>query len=238
MTVPGRGPGVPDGRVATFVGGAVFLVSGTSLVVHVLTGAPLWALLAGLVVAASVAVSKLVWSSPPRRAAWVARCRTGAIVGVAATAAYDLTRWLLVELVGFHTSPFAALPFFGEALLGGIGDPTARTIAGVGFHVVNGVTFGITYMVWFGDARPWSGVPFAFGLEAFMLALYPGWLDLRSLRELTEVSLLGHLVYGLALGGGAALARARAVPEADDRHGRGGIPEPGSRDVPQSGGRG
>lgn len=211
MTSSDRKPTPAGDTRALAVGSAVFLLSGASLVVHILTGAPLWALLAGLLVASCVAVWRLIWFVPDRRAAWMARCRVGAIVGLVATAAYDLSRWALVEVAGFHTSPFKAIPFFGAALLGGLGDSTARNIVGILFHLANGITFGIAYTGWFGHRSPWWGIPFAFGLEAFMLALYPGWLDVRSIRELTEISLLGHLVYGLTLGWGVALA-GRAHP--------------------------
>jgi len=205
-------PTDPDAeRRAVLIGGAVFLVSGASLVVHILTGAPLWALLAALVVGACVAAARWVWSLPEARAEWVAKVRAGFVVGLVATGAYDLARWLLVQVGGFHLSPFKALPFFGEALLGGLGDTTARTAVGIVFHLLNGVTFGIAYAVWFGRRSPWWGVPFALGLEAFMLALYPGWLDVRSVQELTQVSIFGHVVYGLTLGFGTTWALRRTT---------------------------
>ena len=134
---------------------------------------------------------------------------------------------LLVQVAGFHTSPFTALPQFGDALLGNLGNPALRTIAGIAFHLTNGITFGIAYTVWFGDRSAFWGVPYAFGLEAFMLALYPGWLDVRSVRELTEISLLGHLVYGLVLGGGAALGRPRMGGANAKRRAASGTTPPG-----------
>ena len=193
----------------------MFLVSGASLVAHILTGAPLWALLAALVAGGCVAVARFVWAVPAVRHEWATKVRVGAVVGLAATATYDLSRWLLVQVGGLELSPFKALPYFGDALLGDLGDPTARPIAGVAFHLLNGITFGIAYAAWFGRRGPWWGVPFALGLEAFMLALYPGWLDVRSVRELTEVSVLGHVVYGLTLGFGThrLLARPAAQPQ-------------------------
>ena len=206
---PGGGSGDP--RTA-LIGGAVFLVSGASLVLHILTGAPLWALLAGLVAGGCLLAARIVWFPAAGRAEWLANVRVGAGVGLVATGSYDLSRWLLVELTGIHLSPFKALPFFGDALLGGLGSEPMRTMVGIGFHLLNGVTFGIAYTVWFGRRSPWWGVPFAFGLEAFMLALYPGWLDVRSIQELTQVSVFGHVVYGLTLGWGSALLlRRRAL---------------------------
>lgn len=72
--------------------------------------------------------------------------------------------------------------------------------------------FAIAYTVWFGD-RGWrAGVAFAAGLEACMLAVYPGWLDVASLRELTQMTVLGHLAYGVVLGSTARAALARSAP--------------------------
>jgi hypothetical protein len=207
-----------DPRVV-LAGGAVFLVSGLSLVLHILTGAPLWALLAALVVAAGVVASRLLTADPGTRRRWVALVRAGVLIGLVSTAAYDSSRWLLVRYAGMRSSPFTALPFFGDALLGGLGSSGVRRAAGIAFHLTNGVAFGTAYLVWFGH-RSWRwGVPFALVLEAFMLALYPGWLDARSVRELTEISLVGHVAYGLSLGLLASTARARlprpGLPSAD-----------------------
>jgi hypothetical protein len=39
------------------------------------------------------------------------------------------------------------------------------------------------------------------GLEAAMLTVYPGWLDLEAvMEEFVTVSVFGHLAYGTALG--------------------------------------
>lgn len=198
-----------DERRAARVGGSVFLVSGFSLVLHILTGAPLWALLAALVAGGCIATARFVWAAPAARRDWTMKVWVGFVVGLVATGAYDLARWLLVQVGGFHLSPFQALPLFGEALLGGLGDRTTRLVIGVGFHLLNGITFGMAYTAWFGRRSPWWGIPFALGLEAFMLALYPGWLDVRSVRELTQVSIFGHFVYGLTLGFGTWWALGR-----------------------------
>jgi hypothetical protein len=203
-------------RRAALIGGAVFLVSGAALVAHILTGAPLWAVLAALASGAAVAIARWVWSLPSARSEWLALVRAGAVVGLVATAGYDGSRWLLVQVAGFHTSPFKALPFFGEALLGGRGDPAVIAVAGVAFHLLNGVAFGIAYVIWFGRRSLLWGVAFALGLEAFMLSLYPGWLDVRSIEELTQISVLGHVVYGLVLGSGSRLllgSRPRATSD-------------------------
>lgn len=179
--------------------GAVFLASGVSLVVYILTGAPLALVLGVLVLVGAIVIAATVWADPVRRAAWLVRVRVGVVAGLVATACYDASRWLLVEVAGFAASPFAAFPLFGQALAGDVG-AGPRTVLGIGFHLLNGIAFGIAYTVWFGHRPFWVGIGFALVLEAFMLAIYPGWLDLRSIREFTQMSVLGHVVYGSVLG--------------------------------------
>lgn len=191
--------------------GAVFLASGASLVVYVLTGAPLPAVLMTTFLFGGIAAAAAV-APPAWRAVWAHRVRAGVVAGVIGTLAYDASRWALVQAGAFSMSPFKALPFFGEALLVGGASELSRDAAGVAFHVLNGVCFGIAYTIWFGR-RGWpAGIAFALGLEACMLAIYPGWLDIRSLREFTQLSLLGHVGYGVALGASARFLLARWSP--------------------------
>ncbi len=187
-------------RGAVLVGGGAFLVSGLSLLIYIATGWSMSLVLAALVIVAVLAVGLLVWPAPAARRHWVDRVRVGVPAGLVATVAYDVSRWLLVEVGGYTISPFKAFPLFGEALLGAGADGGARTVAGVAFHLLNGMAFGTAYAVWFGTRPWWWGIGFGLGLEAFMLAIYPGWLDLRSLQEFTQMSVLGHVVYGAVLG--------------------------------------
>ncbi len=203
MTVDTRSPQQFESAVTTrvrLVAGAACCISGVALVVHILTGSPLWLVLAGLGFAASMAVAVVAAND---RSSW-AGLRTlvsrGVVVGLVGTAAYDASRWLLVQLGGMRLSPFEALPLFGQALLGQSREGLLVTVAGIGYHLLNGVAFGTAYVIWFGRRAWWWGIVFALGLEAFMLALYPGWLDPASIAELTQVSLVGHFAYGATLG--------------------------------------
>jgi hypothetical protein len=187
--------------LAAVAGGAAFLASGAALVVHVVTGAPLPLVLAMLVAGGALAVARLVWADPVTRRRWLVRLRVGVVTGAFATVVYDVSRWALVQVGGMHISPFKALPFFGEALL--LGTPAASGaahVAGIAFHIVNGVAFGIAYTVWFGRRGVVWGIGFALGLEALMLTIYPGWLDIRAIGEFTQLSVFGHVAYGIALG--------------------------------------
>lgn len=196
---PAPGPASLRTRVGVLASGAVFLASGAALVVYILTGAPMALVLGLLVLAGGVVVALTVWGDPVRRRRWLARVRLGIPVGLVATVCYDLSRWALVEVAGFTASPFVAFPLFGQALVGD-GGSGPLTALGVGFHLLNGIAFGIAYTVWFGHRPFWVGILFALGLEAFMLAIYPGWLDMRTIGEFTQMSMLGHVAYGSALG--------------------------------------
>jgi hypothetical protein len=99
------------------VSGLVFLASGLSLVVYILTGAPLALVLGVLVVLGALALAATVWGDPQRRSVWLTRVAAGAPAGLIATLCYDASRWLLVKVAGFSASPFAAFPLFGQANL-------------------------------------------------------------------------------------------------------------------------
>ncbi len=203
-----RTPRGPRGLAALAAGG-VFLLSGAALVVYIVTGAPLWMVLALLVLLGAVLVGATLWPDEPMRRRWLARIRVGVPVGIVATVAYDLSRWVLVELLDFHASPFKAFPLFGQALVPAAGQGAAQLGIGIAFHLLNGTAFGCAYAIWFGHRPWWWGIGFALGLEVFMLAIYPGWLDIRTLEEFTTMSVLGHVVYGAVLGLGTRWLLAR-----------------------------
>ena len=79
--------------------------------------------------------------------------------------------------------------------------------AGVAFHVLNGLSFGLAYLLVFGRLALRSrrlalasGVGWGLFLEAFQVTLYPGWLSIAAYREFVTISALGHVVYGATLG--------------------------------------
>ena len=182
------------------IAGAACCASGASLVVHILTGSPLWLVFTVFGFGSAAAIAIIALSPAGARTQMRTLLRRGMLVGLVGTAAYDASRWLLVQVGGLELSPFEALPLFGRALLGENRSGTLVEIAGTGYHLVNGVTFGIAFVIWFGHRQWWWGIVFALALEAFMLALYPGWLDPKSIAELTQVSMVGHFAYGATLG--------------------------------------
>jgi hypothetical protein len=178
---------------------AVFFASGASLVVHILTDAMLPVVLAGLLVAGAVLLVQAT-SDPMARARMVPLLRTGAIAGLASTAVYDASRFALKWAFHLHVKPYAALPLFGNALVGADPHSTAAWVAGIAFHLTNGICFGTGYTVLAGRRSLLWAVGFGLGLEASMLALYPHWLQIEAMKEFTEMSVLGHVAYGLSLG--------------------------------------
>ncbi|MEX2547460.1 MAG: hypothetical protein WD830_06670 [Chloroflexota bacterium] len=175
---------------------------------HIVGGLPLPGLLAvtwcGAVISI-VAVAAV--GGPGARALLVRLVAVGLVVGLAATLAYDVTKALLSQLDPSPYDPFEATRIFGRILLGESASVPAVTVAGWTFHLVNGCTFAIAYGALFArDGRVsrrrgiLTGIGWAMLLETFQLVLYPGWLDIRFLDEFRQISVLSHIVFGLALG--------------------------------------
>lgn len=180
---------------------AAALGSGGCLILTLVTGAPL---LLGLlaVLAASAFLGAFRWShaDDTERRELVARLRAGVMAGLLATLAYDLSRFLLVLVGRLELSPFGAFPLFGELLVGPAPLPV-RLLSGALFHLCNGLSFAVAFCLLLGG-RDWRlGILWGLGLEAAMLAVYPGWLELDAvLAEFVSMSILGHVAYGSVLG--------------------------------------
>lgn len=180
--------------------GALFLVSGVALVVHIIVGLPLWLTFPGGLV---MAVVLLRWAGAFTGLDLRPLVSVGVTAGVVATAAYDLSRITVVTVFDLSVGPFEAFRFFGQGLLGPAAPVTAHWIAGGLFHVTNGLAFATAYTIWFGTRGIGTGIAWGLFLEAFMLGLYPGWLHIEAYAPFLAVSLIGHVVYGATLGAGA-----------------------------------
>ena len=189
-----------DVRVTRSVCAGSALFSGAALVAHIETGAslPLLLLLLAAVVVASVAS---VWrrATPGTRTALRRLSMVGAAAGLIATLAYDVSKLLLSRLDRTPYNPFEAVRVFG-ALLTGSRSPAVVYAAGTAFHVLNGIAFGVAFSILLGRRGVPAGIAWGLGLELFQLTLYPGWLDIHAFDEFVQVSSLGHIVYGTALG--------------------------------------
>lgn len=196
------GGGLPVHAEPDWVLAGAALCSGAALVTSVLLGLSLAVTITGGALLSATLIGHRLRTTTPRvRSLLRRRFVFGVAAGIAATAAYDLGRLSVVLAAGLHTSPFEMIPRFGMAILGPAADAQLAVAIGVLYHVLNGVSFAIAYVILFGG-RPWGiGVAWAFGLELLMLLVYPRWLGVASLgEEFTIVSGTGHLCYGAVIG--------------------------------------
>jgi hypothetical protein len=187
------------------------LFSGVALVISIATHASLGVILAFTGVAGGCA-AVVTWlrADAGLRPALKTLALTGALAGVAATAGYDTSRLFLVHMGGLKVSPVDTLALFGRSILGGNAAAGSALIVGTAYHYLNGIGFSIGYCYLFGGKDWRFGVLWALGLEAAMVAIYPGWLDLKAVMgEFAAVSLTGHVVYGAILG---RVSQVRLVP--------------------------
>jgi len=186
--------------------GALF--SGVALLGHIVAG--LWlpltlAVTVGLLLATVV----LAWLrlEAPQQAILRSMTAVSVVIGLVATLLYDGSRTLLSQLDSSPYQPFEVLSVFGRALLGGGVSAEAALAAGLAFHFLNGVSFGLAYVFILGRQAVKSptralatGITWGLFLETFQLTLYPGWLNIAAYREFVTISFLGHVVYGATLG--------------------------------------
>ncbi len=185
---------------------ALPLVTGAALVVHILAGIVL-PLAVGAAFAGSAALVLAAWRGLPAelRTETARRVRIGLVGGIAATLAYDATRLVLVWVAGFRFGPLDTLPIFGRLLIGPDASPGLALGAGVLYHAANGVGFATAFVLVVRSPTAVKGVAWAAMLELAMVSLYPGWLRIDLLGEFLGVSVLGHVAYGLVLGGVTAI---------------------------------
>lgn len=206
--------GVPGEQFAT----VLFLASGAALVVFIVLGL---SLVAGLAAAWAAAATGLWWvwtrGSAEARHRLRESVQVGLVAGVAALIAYDVSRLAAVELLGLKTKPFEAFRSFGDALLPGRSRTGAALVVGICYHVINGLTFSIAYTGLFGRRGVLTGVFYGLGLELAMITLYPGWLNIKTIDEFAQMSIVGHLCFGAVLG-----ASTKTLLDRRDRRGVGG----------------
>jgi hypothetical protein len=188
-------------KIRSILFGLLCLASGAGLAVHIVAQVSLQISLA-LTVAAVVGSGAVAWRRLSQAARVELRWRAwiGVVVGVFATLAYDLTRFVTVRVGGLSFWPFDVFPIFGRLLLG-IDTPSCVALAvGTVYHLINGISFAVAYTLVLGD-RGWvAGLTWAMVLEVLMISLYPGWLNPDSLEEFLGISVLGHITYGIVLG--------------------------------------
>jgi hypothetical protein len=193
--------GAHDAIAGKLLLGILPLGSGGALVMYILFGTPMWlptVLFAATgIVAWAMALGR---SSLEERNRLAALVRRGLLAGLLATGLYDAIRYGLASVASMSLDPFGALPRFGQALLGISANEPLALLAGVAFHVANGLGFAVALFLLVPAPGVIAGLAWAMLLELAMLALYPPWLGISPTSELLPISIAGHLAYGSALG--------------------------------------
>jgi hypothetical protein len=141
-----------------------------------------------------------------RGESWLSRSIVrGASAGAIATIALEIVR-----LLGFH---FGYMPGNLPRLMGVLlldrfaqGPSLASDFAGWAYHVWNGASFGIIYVLLIGTRRRWAGAVFgiAIGLgflvSPVVISLGVGYFGLQFSYGFPITVLLAHLAFGAALG--------------------------------------
>ena len=188
---------------------AVPLTTGCALVAHVVINVALVPGVLGVFLVALL-LAAITWSrlSDDARARTRRRALIGVAIGLVSTLVYDGTRLALVAAVGFGFNPLETVRVFGRLLVGSTAPPLAVAVAGSAYHLANGIGFATAMILFIRRPGVRHGLAWALLLEAAMVSIYPGWLDIRAIDEFISVSVIGHIAYGLSLG---VLAR-RFVP--------------------------
>jgi hypothetical protein len=188
--------------------GMAALFTGVGLLAFLLAGQPLPLTLS---VSAAVAATSAValWARSP---GWLRRrirreVLAGLVAGLIAVVAYDAIRVGGAVLDPSPYDPMEAIRGFGRALLGVDTTRDGQLAAGMAFHVVNGLLFGVGFVSLVAGPRTASrrswvlrGVAWALFLEAFQILLYPDWLGIVLIREFTVIATAAHIGYGVVLG--------------------------------------
>jgi hypothetical protein len=143
-----------------------------------------------------------IWAGRSGRTVLVNRIRVGLAGGVLALLAYNATRWVCGLVLSLPASPFYSIHVFGTLITGRPAGSSAALVAGILYHLSNGITFAIMYTLVAGPARWEFGLAWGALLEIAMLVVYPSTTVLRppALAPFVAVSLLSHAIYGGVLG--------------------------------------
>jgi hypothetical protein len=143
-----------------------------------------------------------IWAGHAGRTVLVNRIRVGFAGGIVALAAYNATRWVCGLLLSLSVSPFYSIYVFGTLITGQPTGSPAALLAGILYHISNGITFAVMYTLVAGPARWWFGLAWGAALELAMLVIYPSSDLLRPpvMAPFVVVSLMSHAVYGSVLG--------------------------------------
>ncbi|MCX7620479.1 MAG: hypothetical protein N2037_06500, partial [Acidimicrobiales bacterium] len=127
---------------------ALFLTTGLALVITILAAASLRLTIVGCTGSGAVLAGIAVRKAPDTLRRYIrSRLLAGLLAGLAATGAYDLTRFGVASVASLSFKPFHLIEVFGQMLVGERAPHWAIIAAGVTYHVCNGTTFGIAYLL-------------------------------------------------------------------------------------------
>jgi hypothetical protein len=126
--------------------------------------------------------------------------KKGVIIGIAALAAYDVTRIALYATGLVNFFPFGTFVLFGKAIIGSSSTYAATLAVGIIYHIMNGLTFSIAYTISCKNKHFVWGIIWAMFLEGCMLIAYTHWLNIVNVKDFVIISVVGHYAYGSAIG--------------------------------------
>jgi uncharacterized protein DUF6789 len=199
MTTTLRWQGLP--MALKWVGVVSASVSGAAILIHALGWLPMYFLIEVLAVPSLLGLL-LVGVAARRVHADVVlnRLIVGSWAGLLATLAYDVVRWLLLQVGVINFDPYLTHPIFGMLITGQPETSTTAIVVGWLYHFWNGFTFGVMYTLVAGASHWGYAVLWALLLEVAWLTALPSVLSFNLNTRLIAMSLIGHIAYGLVLG--------------------------------------
>lgn len=132
-----------------------------------------------------------------RQAELVDRILAGLWAGALATLAYDVVR---VPISASGVPVFKAISYFGTLILDQAKPTLSSEVAGWGYHLSNGVGFGLMYAVALTRFRLWSALVWGVTVEiAMLLTPYAEVFGYRVSPKFLAITIGSHLVYGAVL---------------------------------------
>lgn len=139
----------------------------------------------------------LVLAVRRRQAELVDRILAGLWAGALATLAYDVVR---VPISASGVPVFKAISYFGTLILDQAKPTLSSEVAGWGYHLSNGVGFGLMYAVALTRFRLWSALVWGVTVEiAMLLTPYAEVFGYRVSPKFLAITIGSHLVYGAVL---------------------------------------
>lgn len=137
------------------------------------------------------------WPRVERRDDLIAIVKRGLWAGGLATLAYDVAR---IPVAHSGVPVFKAISYFGTVFVG-VESPTVLSeVLGWGYHLTNGVSFGLMYVALARKPRVYSAVIWGLMLEALMLLTpYAEVFGYRRDAKFLAITIGSHVVYGLVL---------------------------------------